>query len=199
MLPNLGLPKKLKIYCDRFHIVIPILRLGCIREHCIISSVFSPYASEPRSAQNIISIYCDRCYIVIPTLLYSSVRMVRMHTGGLHNIQCFLSVYFRTQVCAKHYNIYSVRFICTYHLCDSYFSVRMHTRALYNIQCFPSVCFRTSFVLQSWVKLVVQLMQPPSIIASYSSITSWCSVASVIQHASVVQWQRIYLVATVAL
>ncbi|MGK3737164.1 MAG: hypothetical protein ACI90V_004008, partial [Bacillariaceae sp.] len=59
---------------------------GCIWEDCIISSVFSPYASEPRSAQNIISIYCDRCYIVIPTLLYSSVRMVRMHTGGLHNI-----------------------------------------------------------------------------------------------------------------
>jgi hypothetical protein len=27
--------------------VIPIFRLGCIHEHCIISSGFTPYASEP--------------------------------------------------------------------------------------------------------------------------------------------------------
>jgi hypothetical protein len=27
--------------------VIPIFRLGCIRAHCIISSGFHPYPSEP--------------------------------------------------------------------------------------------------------------------------------------------------------
>jgi hypothetical protein len=36
-------------------------RLGCIRKQCKMSSVLSPYTSEPRSAQNIIIFiyHCD--------------------------------------------------------------------------------------------------------------------------------------------
>ena len=40
--------------------MIPIFRLGCIREHCIISSGFPPYASEPQHSwlQLVVQCYC---------------------------------------------------------------------------------------------------------------------------------------------